>query len=266
MNRIFRKDGKTLIVAMDGAGTLGPVSGMRCPERTLESVVRGGADAVLATYGLIETYGRLMDSVGLILRCDGGVSTVEDNTKWKMLFGAEDALRLGADAVACNCFPRSTGEGITLEYLAKLVSAAAPWGLPVLAEALSGGFTDDDRHRTAEAIAFATRAASELGASFIKTAYTGSYDSFAEVVDSSYLPIVVLGGAATDEELFLRRIADAMRAGASGVAVGRQIWQHRNPEAMTRALSAVVHEQLPVEEAVAWVKTADDDPAAANQH
>jgi DhnA family fructose-bisphosphate aldolase class Ia len=137
-----------------------------------------------------------------------------------------------------------------MEYLARLVGEAAPWNLPVLAEALPGGFAAGPEQRTAEAVAFATRTAGELGVDFVKTAYTGSAESFASVVESSYLPVVILGGAADTPPAFLQMVSDAMSAGASGVAVGRNIWQHPHPARMTRAIVAIVHEGMRVDHAL----------------
>jgi DhnA family fructose-bisphosphate aldolase class Ia len=254
MGRIFANDGKTLIIAMDGSGTLGPIFGMTNIESTLVKIVEGKADAVLATYGIAKKFVDIIKPLGLLLRCDGGVSTVDDNTKWKLLYDAEDALRIGADAVVCNAFPRSTGENLTLGYLADLVANAAPWNMPVLAEALTGGFTDAPEHRTDDAIAFAVRAASEVGANFIKTMYTGTVEGFKKVIDSSYLPVVALGGPAGHPEDFLRHISDAMKAGASGAAVGRQVWQHKNPQAMTEALFGIIHNTMTLEEAIDLIR------------
>ena len=250
LQRIFRPDNRTVIVAMDGAPTCGPVSGMAHPEHVLRDIVQGGADAVLMTYGLIQRYGEIVNSLGLILRCDGGVSQVDDTGAFRLLYSASDALHLGADAVACNVFPQSSGEQITMDYLSRLVSDSAPWNLPVLAEALPGGFLAGPAQRTAEAVAFASRTASELGVDFVKTDYTGSVESFASVVESSYVPVVILGGAADTPRAFLQKVSDAMAAGASGVAVGRNIWQHPHPARMTRALVALVHEGLRVDQAL----------------
>lgn len=251
LNRLFAADGRTVIVALDAAPTLGPAAGLAQPDGVLRAVTDGGADAVLLTYGLAQRFGALIPSLGLILRCDGAVTNTDDNAAWRRQFGAEDALRLGADAVACNVFPQSSGEGITLEYLAGLVREAAPWHLPVLAESLPGGFPAGPDQRTPEAIAFATRAAAEAGADFVKTAYTGSATSFAAVVERSYLPVVVLGGPPGSPRAVLHAIAEAMRAGASGVAVGRNIWQQARPERMTRAIAALVHQDASVEAALA---------------
>jgi len=130
------------------------------------------------------------------------------------------------------------------------------WNLPVVAESLPGGFPAGPEQRTAEEIAFAARAASELGADVVKTAYTGSTRSFAAVVESSYVPVVILGGAAGPAEMVLRMVAEAMAAGASGVAIGRNIWQHPHPARMTRAIAAIVHENTSPERALRLLEEA----------
>jgi DhnA family fructose-bisphosphate aldolase class Ia len=250
LNRIFRKDGRTVIVAMDGAPTTGPVAGMANPGAVLLDVVEGGADAVLMTYGLIQRFGPVVHDLGIILRCDGAVSSVEDTGAFRRPFGATDALRLAADAVACNAFPHAAQEQVSLDYLANLVSEAAPWNLPVLAESIPGGFEAGLEHRTPDAIAFAARAASELGPDFVKTVYTGSRDTFATVVEQSYLPVVVLGGAPNDPRTLFENIANALEAGASGVAVGRNIWHYPHPARITRAVVSLVHGGSTVDQAM----------------
>jgi DhnA family fructose-bisphosphate aldolase class Ia len=223
---------------------------MAHPDAVLRDVVEGGADAVLMTYGLAQRFGHIVQRLGLILRCDGAVSTVADTGAFRRPFGAIDALRLDADAVACNAFPHAPNEHISLEYLADLVSDAAPWNLPVLAESIPGGFDAGPEYRTTGEIAFATRAASELGPDFITTVYTRSRDSFAEVVKQSYLPVVVLGGAPGDPRVLLENIANALDAGASGVAVGRNVWHHPQPARMTRAVVSIVHDGSSVDQAM----------------
>lgn len=260
MNQIFRNDGRSVIVAMDGAPVFGPISGMADPRAVLVEIVQGGADAVLMTYGLAQRYGEVVSEIGMILRCDGAVSTTDINDAWRRVYGTDDALRLGADAVCVNAFPQCEAEQRSLEYLAALISEAAPWNVPVLAESLPGGFPAGPEQRTAEAIAFAVRAASELGADFVKTAYTGSPSSFASVVESSYVPVVVLGGAAGPPRNVLQVVADAMRAGASGVAIGRNVWMHPHPRLMTRAIAAIVHESDSVDAALEILQ---DEPVPA---
>ncbi|MCL4424289.1 MAG: fructose-bisphosphate aldolase, partial [Firmicutes bacterium] len=108
--------------------------------------------------------------------------------------------------------------------------------------------------RTVENIKTATRIAAELGADFIKTHYTGTVDSFREVIDSALVPVVVLGGSkmATDRDV-LETVAQAMQAGARGIAMGRNIWQHPFPEKITRALRAIIHDGADVPTATEYL-------------
>jgi len=95
------------------------------------------------------------------------------------------------------------------------------------------------------------RAAAELGADIVKTAYPGDKAAFAEIVAAALVPVIVLGGAATtDERAFLQDVRDAMDAGASGIAIGRNVWAHEEPARMARALHAIVHGGAGVEAAL----------------
>jgi DhnA family fructose-bisphosphate aldolase class Ia len=90
-----------------------------------------------------------------------------------------------------------------------------------------------------------------MGADFIKTFYTGKPDSFRTVLQNATVPVVVLGGErASDAREVLSQIHEAMQAGASGVAVGRNIWLHESPAKMTAAIAAVVHGGASVDEAM----------------
>jgi hypothetical protein len=59
-----------------------------------------------------------------------------------------------------------------------------------------------------------------LGADLVKTAYSGSPEAFARVVEPTRLPVVAGGSKGTDEET-LEMVRGAMDAGAAGVSMGR---------------------------------------------
>ncbi|MCL5040491.1 MAG: 2-amino-3,7-dideoxy-D-threo-hept-6-ulosonate synthase [Firmicutes bacterium] len=255
-NKIFAEDGLTLIVAMDHGATMGPLPGMKDPGKIIASVVQGGADAIMTSYGIATRFGHLFKRVGLILRLDGGTSGLGDRSTGYMqaVYSVNDALRIGADGVVCMGFPGSRWEHHTLPYLSQIVADAHQWGMPVLVEALPRGFEPKEDARTVENIKTATRIAAELGADFIKTHYTGTVDSFREVIDSALVPVVVLGGSkmATDRDV-LETVAQAMQAGARGIAMGRNIWQHPFPEKITRALRAIIHDGADVPTATEYL-------------
>jgi fructose-bisphosphate aldolase, class I len=249
LKHVFASDGKALIVAMDHGLMDGPCKGLEQPAKTIEKVVAGGADAVLTSYGLARRFASELAGIGLILRADGGSTSLgKKGGPGLIFFSIEEALRLGADALAISAFPGADNEAETLQNLAVLAGDAHGWGLPVLGEMVPGGFDSPPEKRTTEAVALAARVGSELGADFVKIPYVGRFEA---VISTSYVPVVILGGAKRGKERdMLADIKAAMDAGTSGVAIGRNIWQAENPAAMTAAVAAIVHRNATVDEAM----------------
>ena len=203
MNRIFRpgpdgQQGKALIVAMDHGLLDGPCKGLEDPGRTIAKIVEGGADAILTSYGVARRYARELASIGLILRVDGGGTSLgTGGGPGALFFGVEQALRLGADAVGVTAFPGAPEEMETLEALAAVIGEAHAWGLPVMGEMVPGGFDSAPEYRTQASISLSSRVAAELGADFVKTPYTSGFDY---ITETCYVPIVILGGAKRGSE------------------------------------------------------------------
>ena len=244
LGRIFKPDGKTVVVAMDHGMGLSVNPAMDRTGEILEAVVAGGADAILTTFGIAARYSDVLRHVGLILRVDGGNSCLSrENRSPALLYTVEDALRLGADAVACMGFPGAFGEQDSMKTMAALAARGREWGVPLMAEMLPGGF-DPSVPNTVENLALSARIGCEYGASIIKTAFGGTAEEYKRVIAASYQPVVVLGGEKTSElGDLLVCLEDAMTAGAAGVAIGRNVWKHEDPERVTRALVDLVHHQ-----------------------
>jgi class I fructose-bisphosphate aldolase len=156
----------------------------------------------------------------------------------------------------CMGYPGSTDNEHTLKYLARLAADAERYNLPVGAEMLPYGF---EKHegidtRSVENMGFACRQGAELGADFIKAEYVGG-ERFSEVTGDCYIPILVLGGgkAKTEEEMFAG-IRGAMDAGARGVIMGRNIYRHENIAKICAAISAIVHDDASVQDALNMLK------------
>jgi DhnA family fructose-bisphosphate aldolase class Ia len=247
LNRILAPDGKALIVAMDHGAIQGP-KGLERPGEVIRQVIAGGADAILTTYGIARSFARELAPVGLILRTDGGQSTIgPDISDSAPLFSVDDALALGADGVIANAGPGHRNEIRHMEWLSSLASDCDRWGLVLVAEMMPGGFDSGPEYRTLANHQLAARFGSEYGADLLKTPYC---DSFEEVVSSCYTPIVVPGGSKMTEEQLLTMVADAVQAGAVGCAVGRNIWGAADPAKMCQALAAVIHGGASASEAV----------------
>lgn len=239
LSRIFRPDGRALIVAFDHGLTEGPARGMDDAGRVLAAIVAGGADAILTSYGTARRFESLLARVGLIIRLDGGTTTLGGMEPAGEFFGVEEALRLGADAVVVSAFPGTPHEAGSLRVLAGAIRASHHWGLPVLAEMQPGGFAGGPELRTAEHIAVAARVAAELGADWVKVPYAPGFE---RVAATCYVPVVILGGARADDEAqVLASVRAALQAGAAGVAIGRNVFQAADPARMTAALARAIH-------------------------
>jgi class I fructose-bisphosphate aldolase len=168
-------------------------------------------------------------------------------------FSIEDACRLGADAVICMGMIGFKEEPDTLRNLAELSAQSEAWGMPVIAEMLVQ--SKEGQPVTAKDVAFAMRIGIELGADLIKTSYATPKEEFADALKSCYKSVVVLGGEkAKNHEELLTSVAEALEAGANGVAIGRNVWQQSDPAGMCRALVSLVHGNATVEKALEEMK------------
>ena len=250
LNHIFRANGRALIVAFDHGMIDGPAKGMEQPADTLAQIVKGGADAILTTYGMATRFAKEIAPLGLILRLDGGGTKLgKMEGPGAQFYTIDDALRLGADAVAVSAFPGSSKEEATLETLAHVAAKAHAWGLPIMGEMVPGGFDSGPEFRSAESIAIAARVAAELGADWVKIPYAPGFE---QVTSGCYVPAVILGGAKKgNERAMLETVKASLAAGGVGVAIGRNIFQADNPAAMTAAVAAILHQNASVDEALA---------------
>ena len=249
MRRIFRADGRAVIVAFDHGLIDGPIPGIERPGETLRRIVAGGADAVLTSYGVATRFTEELASVGLIVRLDGGGTKLGVTGPGAQFYTVEDAIRIGADAVVVSAFPGTPQERDTLRTLAHVIGEARNWGLPVLAEMQPGGFDAGPALFTAENIALSARVAAELGADWVKVPYAPGFE---RVVNTCYVPAVMLGGARKDQpRQLLESIQAAVEMGASGVAIGRNVFQADDPQRMTAAIASIVHGGASVDQALA---------------
>ena len=248
MNHIIQPNGRTLIVAMDHSLLAGPCMGLEKPGEIIEKVAKGGADAIITSYGVAKNFFQELSPIGLILRIDGGLTNLGPTAGPESLFfRVEDALCLDADAVVICVYPGTPQEKKTLENLAEVITRAHAWELPVLAEMAPGGLNKVSSC-SVDDVALSARVGAELGADMIKTPFVSKFEV---VVNSCYVPVVVLGGSkrATEIEI-LSEVKAALDVGVSGIAIGRNIFQAKNPEKMTRALASLIHYDASIEEAV----------------
>ncbi len=156
----------------------------------------------------------------------------------------EDALRLGADAIAMALTVGSPDQAELLKQVSGLVREAERVGLPVIVHAYPNGeLTPKDEVYSAARVGYASRLVMELGVDIVKTFYTGSAESFARVVEMASPALVVAAGGPrleTDADV-LRMAGDVVAAGAAGITFGRNIWQSPRMDEMIGSLQQIVH-------------------------
>jgi len=248
LKRIFRSDNRTVIVPMDHGVTIGPVTGLVNMQATIDKLLLGDVDAVLLNRGIAKTVDT--GNAGLIIHLSGITVRCPDPNNKVQIGSVDDAVRLGADAVSVHVNVGAKQEDSMLATLGKVACDCDDFGMPLLAMMYPRGPNIKDSHDF-EVVAHAARLGAELGADIIKTNYTGDAESFKAVVDSCHVPVIIAGGpkAETTRDV-LQMVKDSMTAGGAGLSIGRNVFQHEDPTKMVKALSALVHKEASVDEAM----------------
>jgi predicted phospho-2-dehydro-3-deoxyheptonate aldolase len=247
LKRIFL-NGKTVIIPMDHGVTSGPIKGLTNMQDIVDKLVLGGANGIVVHKGIAKTIDT--KGLGLIIHLSASTKYSLNPNRKVIVCSIEEAIRLGADAISVHINVGDEKEPEMLESLGKIADECDRFGMPLLAMMYPRGAKVSNEHDF-EAVAHAARLGAELGADIIKTNYTGSVETFKKVVESCPVPVVVAGGpkAETTREV-LQMVYDSLKAGGAGVSIGRNVFQHENPSAMTKALVAIVHKGASVDEAL----------------
>jgi len=192
--------------------------------------------------------------VGLIIHLSAGTSMSPDPNAKELVCTVEEAIKLGADAVSVHINLGAETDNEMLRQLGYISERCLVWQMPLVAMMYTRGPKIKDEYNV-DNVKHAARVGAELGADIVKVVYTGSVESFAEVVNGCTVPVVIAGGPKmdSDEDIF-KMVEDALKAGAEGISIGRNAFQHQNPTKMVQALSKIVHSGASIEEAIATLK------------
>lgn len=243
LRRLFGTTGKALVVALDQAVPRGVAPQLARIQDTYHSVKAGSPNAITVTRGIgASLLANDPEPLPWILKASS--FSVDFHPTLDVTIGSvDDAVRLGADAVAVGISAGSSVQPQMLEMLAATVERAAAVGMPTVCHAYPSGELWGDRKGSVESVLYAARAAAELGVDVVKTWYTGSTESFAQVVAGTPALVMVAGGAKADTDLEVLEMAEkVMQAGAAGLTFGRNVWGAEDPAKMITALRAIVHE------------------------
>jgi 2-amino-4,5-dihydroxy-6-oxo-7-(phosphonooxy)heptanoate synthase len=231
-----------LVVPLDHTVTDGPITTGAPMGGLLSQVCANGADAVVLHKGdTRQLRPHWLARTSLIVHLSASTGLAPDPDAKVLVTTVPEALRLGADAVSVHVNLGADSEARQVRDLASVARDCHRWNVPLLAMVYPRGPRIDDP-ADADLVARAVALAAALGADIVKTACPRSTKDLAEIVRSSPIPVLVAGGPfQPDGEALAAQVADVMRAGAAGVATGRNVFQAADPGAMTRRLAAVVH-------------------------
>jgi putative autoinducer-2 (AI-2) aldolase len=192
-------------------------------------------DALMLTRGILRTTIPAATGRAIVMRASGGPSILKELSNEQIAIDIEDAVRMNVSAMAVQVFIGSDFETQSVHNMTRLVDQGLRYGIPVLGvTAVGKEITRDARY-----IGLATRICAELGATFVKTYFVPGFET---VTSGCPVPIVIAGGKKLPERDALKMAYDALQQGASGVDMGRNIFQSSSPVAMIQAVRKVVHE------------------------
>jgi fructose-bisphosphate aldolase / 2-amino-3,7-dideoxy-D-threo-hept-6-ulosonate synthase len=250
------KNGRMLCIPMDHSYTIGPVAGLENPEEMIGKVAKGGATAFLVHKGIIKAL-RKPAGIGMVMHASASTHLGTAPNRKVLCASVLEGVRLGADAISVHVNMGSKEEPEMLEQLGMVADQCDEYQVPFVAMMYPRGENIKDPSDP-DVVAHVARVGAESGADIVKTVYTGDPESFREVVRKCPVPVVLAGGAkiATDAEI-LKLASDVMEAGAMGVTFGRNVFQHRDPTLIVRALKRIVIDRNSVEDAMEVMSAAN---------
>ena len=249
LSRIFNpKSGKTVMLAIDHGYFQGPTTGLERIDLTVVPLMEY-ADAIMLTRGILRTTVTPTLTKPILMRCSGGPSILKELSDEHRAVDIEDAIRMNVAAITLQVFIGGEFESRSVHNMTRLVDMGMRYGIPTMAVTAVG----KDMVRDARYFRLACRICAELGAQIIKTYYIP--EGFETVTASCPVPIVMAGGKKIPELDALTMAYNAIGQGASGVDMGRNIFQSEAPKAMIQVVSKVVHEGMRPAEAMELYET-----------
>jgi class I fructose-bisphosphate aldolase len=199
--------------------------------------------AVVFQKGVAEKYfkgSQYEKKIPLIVKLNGKTSFIKDEPYSPQICTIEEALKFGASAVGYTVYVGSQRQDLMFKEFAAIEKEAHQRGIPLVGWMYPRGSAV--AKETPEITAYAARVGLEMGADIVKIKFTGDLGTFRWAVESAGKTKVVMSGGPktnTDEE-FLDHVRTVIDAGAIGVAVGRNVWQAKNPSELLRKIKEIV--------------------------
>lgn len=243
LSQIFNpKTGKTVMLAFDHGYFQGATTGLERIDLNIKPLFEH-TDVLMATRGAVRSMVPANTNKPVVLRCSGANSILTELENEAVAVNIEDAIRLNVSAMAAQIYIGSKFEHKSINNIIKLIDDGNRYGIPTMAVTGVG----KDMARDQRYFCLATRIAAEIGSQFVKTYFVE--EGFEKVAASCPVPIVIAGGKKLPELDALDMCYRAIDQGASGVDMGRNIFQSEDPVAMIKAVREVVHNTMSAQHA-----------------
>jgi fructose-bisphosphate aldolase, class I len=212
------------------------------PEKIMDLANFDYFTGIILQKGIAEKYYQKdRDKVPLILKLNGKTNLLEEEPYSPQLCSVEEAVSLGASACGYTVYIGSQHEAKMTAEFAKIEKECEDAGLPLIGWMYPRGKSVKGKEKDKDILAYAARVGLEIGAEMIKIPYSGDVESFSWVVSAAgKTKVIVVGGTKTSETEFLSFTQDILRAGAIGLAVGRNVWQAEKPLEMTKKIAEII--------------------------
>jgi class I fructose-bisphosphate aldolase len=219
------------------------------PKYILDIALEGFYDAVILHHGIAEKYYKAYyKDIPLVIKLNGKTQLSQNPTDSRQVCSVERALKIGASAVGYTIYTGSLNEPAMLAEFSKIVETAHDYGMPAIAWVYPRG--PGINEVSTDVLAYSARIGFEMGADMLKIKYNNDPEGFKWIVKcAGAAKVMIAGGDKQDEALFLRKSEEIMKTGVSGMAVGRNVWQHSYPLAVSKALRKIVHEHATAQDA-----------------
>ncbi len=228
------KNGKVFFLAYDQGIEHGPTDFSEKnvnPEDIIRLAKNGPFTGVIFQKGIAEKYNSEIKKAGvpLIVKLNGETKLGDGEPFSRKICSVSEAVRLGAVAVGFTIYIGSAFEGEMLKEFGVIQEEAHKRNLPVVVWIYPRGKSVAGKSKE-ELMAYATRVGLEIGADIVKVRGVGNGQALKWAIDSAgRAKVVFAGGKKKAETAFLKGIKISVAAGCSGFAIGRNIWQSKNP-------------------------------------
>jgi DhnA family fructose-bisphosphate aldolase class Ia len=246
MNRLIQRETNTCIICAIDHGMTSPVflDGLFETKTRVREAIDGGANVLMLGRGVAkDTCAEFSRDTSLALMLTASAAGKPSGAIVTPIGSVQEALHLAADAVVVYVALAGENEPEMIQYLSQIGAACEAMGMPFIAEAeypnayqslnaMGETYGADYLKRNA-------RLCAEMGADIVKVNWSGDQKSFGEIVRACARPVVLAGGSLISDQELLTRMQLARDVGGVGCSVGRNIFQHTDPEAITRAICRV---------------------------